>query len=73
MQIMVRIPSVLSEDSNSSCKDTERSKKAPQILEPLNDWAIIEMQGDLESRIGEVQLEGKFVGDLHFTKAEIKL
>ena len=27
------------------------------------------MQGDLESRIGDVQLEGKFVGDLHFTKA----
>ena len=69
MQIMVKIPSVLSEDSNNSCKDTEKSKKAPQKLEPLNDWAIIEMQGDLESRVGDVQLEGKFVGDLHFTKA----
>ena len=28
------------------------------------------MQGDLESRVGDVQLEGKFVGDLHFTKTD---
>merc|ERR1711974_250470 len=27
---------------------------------------IIEMQGDLESRIGDVSLGGKFVGDLHY-------
>lgn len=35
--------------------------------EPGNEreWAIIEMQGDLESRFGShVNFEGKFIGDL---------
>ena len=33
------------------------------------DLALIEMQGDLESRLGQnVDLSGKFIGDLHFTK-----
>lgn len=69
MQIMVKIPSIVSEDSNSSANENDKNKIEPRTLEQLNDWAIIEMQGDLESRVGDVQLEGKFVGDLHFTKA----
>ena len=69
MQIMVKIPSVPSEDSNCGKKDKMADTKESRTLEPLNDWAIIEMQGDLESRVGDVQLEGKFVGDLHFTKS----
>ena len=33
------------------------------------DLALLEMQGDLESRLGQdVDLSGKFIGDLHFTK-----
>ena len=33
------------------------------------ELALIEMQGDLESRLGsEVDVSGKFIGDLHFTK-----
>ena len=30
------------------------------------EWAIIELQGDLETR-HPVPLSGKFIGDLHFT------
>ena len=66
MQIMVKIPSLPMESSN--CGDDESNSTKSPALEPLNDWAIIEMQGDLESRVGDVKLEGKFVGDLHFTK-----
>ena len=67
MQIMVRIPSADSEgEDNGIC--SEEIMPGKRKLKTLNDWAIIEMQGDLESRIGDVQLEGKFVGDLHFTK-----
>ena len=36
------------------------------------EWFIIEMQGDLESRNHE-QLEGKFIGDLHYTKEGIPI
>ncbi|RZC38892.1 Ctf8 domain containing protein, partial [Asbolus verrucosus] len=32
-----------------------------------NDWAILELQGDLKSQ-SESSFEGKFIGDLHFTK-----
>ena len=32
------------------------------------EWAIIELQGDLEIRSEVSNLGGKFVGDLHFTK-----
>ena len=33
------------------------------------ELALLEMQGDLESRLGQdVDLSGKFIGDLHFTK-----
>ena len=31
------------------------------------EWFMIEMQGDLESR-NKDHLEGKFIGDLHFSK-----
>ena len=61
---MVRIPSADFEDTESINEDDTN-----RTLTDLNEWAIIEMQGDLESRIGDAQLEGKFVGDLHFTKA----
>ena len=30
------------------------------------EWFLLEMQGDLESRNRD-HLEGKFIGDLHFT------
>ena len=67
---MVRIPSADSDDeSNDPGVGDKKGETATRKLKPLNDWAIIEMQGDLESRIGDVQLEGKFVGDLHFTKS----
>ena len=69
MQIMVQIPTIPSEDKNGGDTDASKDQKESGKLEPLKDWAIIEMQGDLESRVGDVQLEGKFVGDLHFTKA----
>lgn len=33
------------------------------------ELSLVEMQGDLESRLGSnVDLSGKFIGDLHFTK-----
>jgi hypothetical protein len=32
-----------------------------------DEWFMIEMQGDLESRNKE-QVQGKFIGDLHFNK-----
>ena len=32
------------------------------------EWVIIEMQGDLESRIGDCDTAGKFIGDLHYSK-----
>ena len=68
---MVKIPSEHSDDENCDPNFIEGDQDLVQRkLKPLNDWAIIEMQGDLESRVGDVQLEGKFVGDLHFTKAD---
>ena len=36
------------------------------------EWFIIEMQGDLESRNQE-HLEGKFIGDLHYTKEGVPI
>ena len=40
--------------------------KDPKNGEELN---MIEMQGDLESRLGaNVDVSGKFIGDLHYTK-----
>ena len=36
------------------------------------EWFIIEMQGDLESRNHE-HLEGKFIGDLHYTKEGVPI
>merc|ERR1712098_533145 len=33
-----------------------------------SNLAIIEMQGDLESRVGEVDMGGKLIGDLSFSK-----
>ena len=33
------------------------------------ELSLIEMQGDLESRLGSnVDVSGKFIGDLHYTK-----
>ncbi|XP_013780276.1 chromosome transmission fidelity protein 8 homolog [Limulus polyphemus] len=31
------------------------------------DWAVVELQGDLESKSGQ-EMHGSFVGDLHYTK-----
>ena len=40
--------------------------KDPKNGQELN---MIEMQGDLESRLGaNVDVSGKFIGDLHYTK-----
>ena len=40
--------------------------KNPKDSEEL---CLIEMQGDLESRLGSnVDVSGKFIGDLHYTK-----
>ena len=36
------------------------------------EWFIVEMQGDLESRHKE-HLEGKFIGDLHYTKEGVPI
>ena len=36
------------------------------------EWFMIEMQGDLESRNQE-HLEGKFIGDLHYTKEGVPI
>jgi hypothetical protein len=36
-----------------------------------DEWFMIEMQGDLESRNKE-QVQGKFIGDLHFNKQGIR-
>ena len=36
-----------------------------------DDLALVEMQGDLESRLGShVEVQGKFIGDLHYTKGK---
>ena len=69
MQIMVRIPTAEEDSITSQSGGENTSDQNQRRLKELDDWAIIEMQGDLESRIGDIQLEGKFVGDLHFTKS----
>jgi hypothetical protein len=33
------------------------------------EMTIVELQGDLETKSEDVSLNGKFIGDLHFTKA----
>ncbi|XP_068220730.1 chromosome transmission fidelity protein 8 homolog [Palaemon carinicauda] len=33
----------------------------------LEEWVLLELQGDLESRTHE-EMKNKFIGDLHFTK-----
>jgi len=33
------------------------------------EMVIIELQGDLETKSQSASLNGKFVGDLHFTKS----
>jgi hypothetical protein len=39
--------------------------KLPESTEEKKEWAIIEMQGELESRLGsDENLCGKFIGDL---------
>ena len=39
--------------------------KLPESTNEKREWAIIEMQGELESRLGSDQnLSGKFIGDL---------
>lgn len=74
MQLMIRIPSVEKEQEDSSTDEQvavnlpdggsneEKCDGTKRKLQDLNEWAIVEMQGDLESRIGDVQLDGKFVG-----------
>ena len=77
MQLMIKIPSVETQESSAdepisldSSHDGSKEKDGgKRKIQDINEWAIVEMQGDLESRFGDVQLEGKFVGDLHFTKA----
>jgi hypothetical protein len=36
--------------------------------ENIDEWSIIELQGDLEVKQGEVGLSNKLLGDLYFTK-----
>ena len=39
--------------------------KLPESTNEKREWAVIEMQGELESRLGSDQnLTGKFIGDL---------
>ena len=39
--------------------------KLPDSTNEKHEWAVIEMQGELESRLGSDQnLTGKFIGDL---------
>lgn len=33
----------------------------------IPEWGIVELQGDLDVR-GDTTLDGKFIGDLHYTK-----
>ena len=35
--------------------------------EELTEWILLELQGDLESRMQE-DMKNKFIGDMHFTK-----
>lgn len=35
------------------------------------EWAIIELQGDLECRDG-TPLQSQFIGDLHFRKQDVR-
>lgn len=37
-----------------------------------NDWAILELQGDLKSH-SESLFDGQFIGDLHFNKAGVPI
>ncbi|KAK6185978.1 hypothetical protein SNE40_008102 [Patella caerulea] len=41
----------------------------PGDRENCPEWAIIDLQGELETR-NPVPLSGKFIGDLHFTKKD---
>ena len=62
MQIIVQIPQTSNEAENQE----------PNGANGKPTWAIVEMQGDLESRLGaSAKLEDKFIGDLHFTKAGV--
>ncbi|XP_069701392.1 chromosome transmission fidelity protein 8 homolog isoform X2 [Periplaneta americana] len=36
---------------------------------PVEEWAVVELQGDLESRDNE-NFHEQFIGDLHYTKKE---
>ncbi|TRY79359.1 hypothetical protein TCAL_07070 [Tigriopus californicus] len=47
-----------------------RAPSGPEEDAP-RDWALLEMQGDLESRIGDLNMSEKFIGDLHYTKAGV--
>ena len=39
--------------------------KLPENEDDKKEWALIEMQGELESRLGSGEnLSGKFIGDL---------
>jgi len=33
------------------------------------EMTIVELQGDLETRLQATSLNGKFIGDLHFSKS----
>ncbi|XP_046390141.1 chromosome transmission fidelity protein 8 homolog [Ischnura elegans] len=41
-------------------------------VEKTKEWAIIELQGDLESRIHS-DVAGKFIGDLHYSQQKIPI
>ncbi|KAL3859936.1 hypothetical protein ACJMK2_010115 [Sinanodonta woodiana] len=44
--------------------------KVPREDNTLSEWAMIELQGSLETR-HPVALNGRFIGDLHFTKKDV--
>ena len=37
----------------------------------MAEWTIVELQGDIECKSHDDALNGKFIGDLHFTKKVI--
>lgn len=41
------------------------SRKQP--FAKVEEWVIVELQGDLETKTQNIGLGGKFIGDLHFT------
>ena len=41
---------------------------SPDSDDAVDEWAMVELQGDLETRVKDDSLIDKFIGHLHFTK-----